>query len=57
MTSDAVGRRTLRKVIWRLVPYLALLSMFNIIDRANVSFARLGMVKDVGFSDSVIDWG
>jgi MFS family permease len=52
-----LGQRTTRKVIWRLVPYLALLYTFNIIDRANVGFARLGMVKDVGFSDAVIDWG
>jgi ACS family tartrate transporter-like MFS transporter len=55
--SDDVGGRTMRKVIWRLVPYLALLYTFNIIDRANVGFARLGMVKDVGFSGNVIDWG
>jgi MFS family permease len=55
--NDALGRRTLRKVIWRLVPYLALLYAFNIIDRANVGFARLGMVEDVGFSNDVIDWG
>lgn len=52
-----LGRRTMRKVIWRLVPYLALLYTFNIIDRANVGFARLGMVDSLGFSDAVIDWG
>ncbi len=51
------GQRTMRKVIWRLVPYLALLYTFNIIDRANVGFARLGMVDSLGFSNSVIDWG
>lgn len=55
--NDALGRRTMRKVVWRLVPYLGLLYTFNIIDRANVGFARLGMVEDVGFSDDVIDWG
>ncbi|MFM8804896.1 MAG: MFS transporter [Planctomycetia bacterium] len=52
-----LGDRTMRKVIWRLVPYLALLYTFNIIDRANVGFARLGMVDSLGFSNSVIDWG
>jgi ACS family tartrate transporter-like MFS transporter len=52
-----LGTRTMRKAIWRLVPFLALLYTFNIIDRANVGFARLGMVEDVGFSDAVIDWG
>ena len=55
--SDAVGPRTIRKVLLRLVPFLAVLYMFNIIDRANVGFARLGMVRDVGFSNDVIDWG
>ena len=55
--NDALGRRTMRKAIWRLVPFLAVLYGFNIIDRANVGFARLGMVEDVGFSDNVIDWG
>jgi MFS transporter, ACS family, tartrate transporter len=52
-----LGQRTMRKAIWRLVPYLALLYTFNIIDRANVGFARLGMVDSLGFSNSVIDWG
>lgn len=55
--SDSVGSRTMKKVIWRLVPFLALLYTFNIIDRANVGFARLGMVDDLGFSEQVIDWG
>ena len=52
-----LGRRTMQKVIWRLVPYLALLYTFNIIDRANVGFARLGMADSLGFSNAVIDWG
>jgi ACS family tartrate transporter-like MFS transporter len=52
-----LGRRTTRKAILRLVPFLALLYTFNIIDRANVGFARLGMVDSLGISDAVIDWG
>jgi MFS family permease len=52
-----LGRRTMRKAIWRLVPFLALLYTLNIIDRANVGFARLGMVDSLGLSNSVIDWG
>lgn len=55
--NGGFGERTMRKVIWRLVPFLALLYAFNIIDRANVGFARLDMVKDAGFSNNVIDWG
>ena len=53
-----IGRRATRKAIWRLVPFLAVLYAFNIIDRANVGFARLGgMAESLGLSDGVIDWG
>ena len=52
-----LGQRTMRKAIWRLVPFLALLYTFNIIDRANVGFARFGMVDSLGFTDAVLDWG
>jgi len=52
-----LGRRTMRKAIWRLVPFLAVLYMFNIVDRANVGFARLQMKDGLGISDAVIDWG
>lgn len=52
-----IGRRTMAKAIWRLVPFLALLYAFNIIDRANVGFARLDMKAAVGLTDNVIDWG
>jgi MFS family permease len=52
-----LGRRTMRKAIWRLVPFLAVLYALNIIDRNNVGFARLKMQDSLGFSDSVSDWG
>ncbi len=45
------------KIVWRIIPFLCLLYMFNIIDRANVGFARLTMTRDIGLVDSVIDWG
>lgn len=55
--DPAVGQSALTKVAWRVIPFLCLLYVFNIIDRANVSFARLTMTKDAGLSDAVIDWG
>ena len=55
--DPATGPSALSKVAWRVIPFLCLLYIFNIIDRANVSFARLTMTKDVGLSDAVIDWG
>ena len=56
MNLDAAAGAT-RKVAWRIVPFLCLLYVFNILDRANVGFARLGMTRDLGLADAVIDWG
>ena len=55
--KTAIGKRTLAKIAWRLVPFLALLYVFNIIDRSNVVFARLKMTGDLSISDAVIDLG
>jgi MFS transporter, ACS family, tartrate transporter len=52
-TSDAV----LRKVAWRLVPFLCLLYVFNILDRGNLGFARVRMQDDLGLSKAVFDQG
>jgi hypothetical protein len=52
-----LGRRTLQKVIWRLVPFLGGLYALHIIDQANVGFARLHMKDSRGLNDAIIDWG
>jgi ACS family tartrate transporter-like MFS transporter len=43
----------LRKVTWRLIPYLLLLYVVAYIDRANISFAALHMNESLGFDASV----
>jgi ACS family tartrate transporter-like MFS transporter len=45
------------KCAWRLVPFLALLFLFNYLDRVNVGFAALTMTRDLGFSPSVFGFG
>ena len=45
--QDALKRAVLRKVAWRLLPFLFLLYMVNILDRINVGFARLQMLDDL----------
>jgi len=58
MTHDSnVGSSATNKIIWRIIPFICILYMFNIIDRANVGFARLTMNRDVGITEAVIDWG
>src|SRR5690348_17063586 len=55
--EDALGRRTMRRVAWRLMPFLLLLYLVAYLDRANVSFAGLTMTHDLGFNPAVFGLG
>jgi ACS family tartrate transporter-like MFS transporter len=57
MTNLLLERATLRAVAWRLVPFICLLYLLNILDRANVGFARLQMQDDLGLSKVTFDLG
>ncbi len=48
---------TMRKVAWRLVPFICLLYFVAFIDRVNIGFAALTMNKDLGFSSTVFGFG
>ena len=48
---------TLRTLAWRIVPFVCLLYILNILDRANVGFARLAMQDDLGLSKAAFDLG
>lgn len=50
-------RTTLRAIAWRIIPFVCLLYVLNILDRANVGFARLAMQDDLGLSQAVFDLG
>ncbi|CAX22981.1 Putative tartrate transporter ttuB [Methylorubrum extorquens DM4] len=57
-TMDAaLERATMRKVAWRLVPFICLLYFIAFIDRVNIGFAALTMNKDLGFSSAVFGFG
>jgi sugar phosphate permease len=47
----------MRKVTYRLIPFLFLLYVVNILDRVNVGFARLHMLDDLGMSEEVYALG
>ena len=55
--GDDVQRSALRKATWRLVPFLFLLYIVNILDRVNVGFARLQMLDDLGLGEGVYGLG
>lgn len=52
-TEDA----TYRKVTWRLLPFLVLCYVAAYLDRVNIGFARLQMLDDLRFSETVYGLG
>ena len=50
-------RATMARVTWRLLPFLLLLYIVSWLDRINVSFAKLQMNADLGFSETVYGLG
>ena len=55
--SSAAGERAMRRVRWRLVPFLCLLFIVNYLDRTNVAMAKLTMSVDAGLSDRAYGFG
>lgn len=55
--SQDLERSTLRIVTLRIIPFICLLYILNILDRANVGFARLQMQDDLGLSQATFDFG
>ncbi|MCG7505364.1 MFS transporter [Mesorhizobium retamae] len=48
---SAIESRTIRKICWRLVPFIALMFFINFLDRTAISFAGPnGMTQDLGMT-------
>ena len=56
-TSDCTGDSLYRKIAWRLMPILVIGYIIAYVDRVNVSFAKLQMLGDLKFSESVYGVG
>ena len=48
---------TYRKLSWRLLPLLLLCYLVAYLDRVNVGFAKLQMLKELGFSETIYGLG
>ena len=55
--DGSLEQATMRKVAWRLVPFICLLYFIAFIDRVNIGFAALTMNKDLGFTSAVFGFG
>jgi ACS family tartrate transporter-like MFS transporter len=55
--SSLLEQRSIRKITWRLIPFLMLLYFVAFLDRINVGFAALTMNKDVGLTPQMFGLG
>ena len=55
--NQTLGRQTVSKVGWRLLPIIILMYFLSYLDRVNVSFAALTMNKDLAFTATIYGWG
>ena len=55
--SSPLEQRAIRKITWRLIPFLMLLYFVAFLDRINVGFAALTMNKDVGLTSQMFGLG
>jgi MFS transporter, ACS family, tartrate transporter len=56
-TTNDPGAPIVRKLLWRLLPFLFLLYVVAYLDRINVGFAALQMRQELHFSDDVYGLG
>ncbi|KFC95193.1 MFS transporter [Leminorella grimontii] len=55
--NNSMEQITLKKITWRIVPYVMLVYFIGFFDRINIGFAALTMNQDLGFSDAVFGLG
>src|ERR1035437_10549661 len=55
--SGSLEARAIRKITWRLIPFLMLLYFVAFLDRINVGFAALTMNKDIGLTSQMFGLG
>jgi ACS family tartrate transporter-like MFS transporter len=55
--AHIIERTVVRKILFHLLPFLAIQYVFCLLDRTNVSIAALQMQGDLGFNDAVYGLG
>ena len=50
-------QRALRRITWRIVPFVMVLYFIAFVDRVNIGFAALTMNKEIGLSASAYGFG
>src|SRR3984957_12094592 len=55
--ASLLEQRAIRRITWRLIPFLVLLYFVAFLDRINVGFAALTMNRDVGLTSQMFGFG
>jgi ACS family tartrate transporter-like MFS transporter len=55
--SVTLEKQVIRRITWRIVPFLALLYLVAFLDRINVGFAALTMNRDIGLTSQMFGFG
>src|SRR5207302_8672979 len=55
--SSLLEERAIRKITWRLIPFLMLPYFVAFLDRINVGFAALTMNRDIGLTSQMLGLG
>ena len=57
LEQPALEARVLRKITWRILPFVMLLYLVSFLDRVNVGFAALTMNKAIGLTPAMFGFG
>jgi hypothetical protein len=57
MVQGALERQVMRKLAWPLLPFMGICYVAALLDRVNVSFAKLSMLADLNFSTATYATG
>ena len=55
--SSPLAKVTRLRIAWRILPLVFVMYAVAYLDRANVSFGKLPMIEELGFSEEVYGWG
>lgn len=57
MEEATLARSAIRRIGWRLIPFLILAYFISFVDRVNVGFAGIQMNQDLALSATLFGWG
>jgi ACS family tartrate transporter-like MFS transporter len=55
--ESVLARSAMRRIGWRLVPFLIVAYFISFLDRVNVGFAAIQMNKEIGLTPTMFGWG